>query len=183
MPSFTKPGGESMRTFTTICGILIGVLAVLTPISKAESLPDKINIDSLQNLYAPVVFGHAEHIVRERDCAVCHHHTNGAPAAKQLCIGCHRGGHEVKSMGCKGCHDKEPFSAESVNQKFQNNLIFHQDKPGLKASYHLSCLGCHQKKGGPVGCTDCHSLTDSGEEFYKSGKHAPDPKKAGKSGH
>lgn len=173
-----------MRTFTiTICGILIGVLTVFTPISKAESLPDKVSIESLQNLYSPVTFGHAEHIVRERDCAVCHHHTNGAPAANERCIGCHRGGHEVKSMGCKSCHEKEPFSADLVNQKFKNNLIFHQDKPGLKASYHLSCLGCHKKKGGPVACTDCHALTDAGNELYRSGKYAPGPEKAVKSGH
>lgn len=173
-----------MRMFTiACCGILIGVLAVFTPISKAETLPDKITIDSLKDLYAPVTFGHAQHIVREKDCAVCHHHTNGAPASNERCIRCHRGGHEVKSMGCKSCHEKDPFSAESVNQKFVNNQIFHQDKPGLKASYHLSCLGCHKKKGGPVLCADCHAVTDKSDAFYRSGQHAPDPKKAGKSGH
>ena len=173
-----------MRTFTIVCcGILIGVLAVFTPISKAETLPDQITIDSLKDLYSPVTFGHAEHIVREKDCAVCHHHTNGAPASNERCIRCHRGGHEVKSMGCKSCHEKNPFSAESVNQKFVDNQIFHQDKPGLKASYHLSCLGCHKKKGGPVLCDDCHAVTDKSDAFYRSGRHAPDPKKAGKSGH
>lgn len=173
-----------MRTFTiTICGILLGVLAVFTPLSHAETVPDNISIESLKNLYTPVAFGHGQHIVREKDCAVCHHHTNGAPAADERCIQCHRGGHEVKSMGCKNCHATEPFSAEIINQKFKNNLVFHQDKPGLKASYHLSCIGCHKKKGGPVACTDCHALTSSGDALYRSGQYAPDPKKAAKSGH
>lgn len=173
-----------MYTVTiSICGMLLGVLAVFTPISHAENLPDKISIESLKNLYTPVSFGHSQHIMREKDCAVCHHHTNGAPASDERCIRCHRGGHEVKSMGCKSCHEKEPFAAEIVNQKFKDNLIFHQDKPGLKASYHLSCIGCHKKKGGPVACTDCHALTGSGNEFYRSGQYAPDPKKAAKSGH
>ena len=168
---------------TTFCGIVFCIMAAFTPASNADGLPDNITIDTLKNLYSPVTFGHAKHIVREKDCAVCHHHTNGAPASNDRCIRCHRGGHEVKSMGCKSCHENTPFSAESVNQKFANTQIFHQDKPGLKVSYHLSCLGCHKKKGGPIGCTDCHEITDSGEAFYRSGKYAPDPKKSLKSGH
>lgn len=166
-----------------ICGILLGMMTVFAPISPAESLQDKVTIDSLQNLYSPVVFEHAKHITREKDCAVCHHHTNGAPAAEERCIRCHRGGHEVKSMGCKSCHEKEPFSVEAVNAKFKNNLIFHQDKPGLKAAYHLGCVDCHKKKGGPVSCPDCHALTSNGEALYRTGKFAPDPSKAKKSGH
>lgn len=168
----------------TICGILLAVLAVFVPSGQAENLPDKISIESLKELYSPVTFEHARHITRERDCAVCHHHTNGAPAAEERCLRCHRGGHEVKSMGCAGCHEKEPFSAAAVNGKrVTDNQAFHLDKPGLKASYHLSCIGCHKKKGGPVSCTDCHALTSSGDAFYRTGKFAPDPAKAGKAGH
>jgi len=167
----------------TICGILATLLAAFTVPASGENLPDRISIESLQELYAPVTFEHAQHITRERDCAVCHHHTNGAPASQNRCLSCHRGGHEVKSMGCRSCHEKEPFSAEQVNGKFKNNLSFHQDKPGLKAAYHLGCIGCHQKKGGPVTCTACHALTNSGEAFYRSGKYAPDSGKAGKAGH
>ncbi len=173
-----------MHTVTiTICGIMLTVLAVFTPVSHAENVPDKISIESLQDLYAPVAFGHAQHITREKDCAVCHHHTNGAPASEERCIRCHKGGHEVKSMGCKSCHEKDPFSADVVNDRFRKNKSFHLDKPGLKASYHLSCVGCHKKKGGPVACTDCHALTSSGDAFYRTGKFAPDPAKAGKTGH
>jgi hypothetical protein len=185
MPLFIKTGGESMHTVTiTICGILLTLLAAFIQPAQAETLPDKISIEGLKDLYGPVTFGHAQHIAREKDCAVCHHHTNGAPASKEECLRCHRGGHEVKSMGCKSCHEKQPFSAEQVNGRFKNSLLFHQDKPGLKASYHLSCLGCHKTKGaGPVACIDCHVLTSSGEAFYRTGKYAPDPGKAGKTGH
>lgn len=173
-----------MRTVTTtIFGILLGSLILFAPVSYADTLADTVSIDSLKELYSPVVFGHSQHIMREKDCAVCHHHTNGAPASSDRCIRCHRGGHEVRSMGCKSCHEKEPFAAAVVNQKYKDNLIFHQDKPGLKASYHLSCIGCHKKKGGPVSCTACHALTSRGDAFYRSGPYAPEPNKAGKSGH
>lgn len=167
----------------TFCGTLLVVLSIFTSVSQAENVPDKITIGSLADLYSPVAFGHAQHIVRERDCAVCHHHTNGAPASDERCIRCHRGGHAVKSMGCQYCHEKEPFSAELVKQKFGSNSDFHQDKPGLKAAYHLSCSGCHEKKGGPVSCTACHELTRSGHALYRSGQYAPDPKRGAKGRH
>lgn len=167
----------------TICAILLSLSGLTVPSSHGESLPDKINIDTLQSLYAPVAFGHAKHIERERDCAVCHHHTNGAPAAKERCLGCHLGGHEVKTMGCKGCHPANPFSAEAVDAKFKDLQLFHEDKPGLKAAYHLGCMGCHSKKGGPTACVACHKLTEAGEAFYKSGSFAPAPGKSSRSGH
>lgn len=167
----------------TFCGLMLTIMAGITPPAWGEDLPDRISIESLQDLYSPVTFEHARHIVREKDCAICHHHTNGAPAASERCIRCHLGGHEGKSMACKDCHEKEPFSAGVVNQKFKNGQQFHQDKPGLKASYHLGCIGCHKKRGGPQSCTGCHGLTDKGEAFYRSGKHAPDPGKAAKRGH
>ncbi|HZV82220.1 MAG TPA: cytochrome c3 family protein [Geobacteraceae bacterium] len=167
----------------TFCGLMLTIMAGITPRAWGESLPDRISIETLQNLYSPVSFEHARHIERERDCAVCHHHTNGAPAANERCISCHRGGHEVKSMSCTSCHEKEPFSTGVVNQKFKNSRQFHQDKPGLMASYHLGCIGCHKKKGGPESCTGCHGLTSKGEAFYKTGKHAPDPGKSAKRSH
>lgn len=163
--------------------ILLAIMMGLVPASYAENLPDTIAIESMQSLYGPVTFGHAQHIKRERDCAVCHHHTNGAPAAEDRCLRCHRGGHEVKTMGCTSCHDKDPFSVAMVNSKFKNNQQFHQDKPGLKAAYHLGCIGCHSKRGGPVSCSSCHVLTGSGEALYRTGKFSPAPAKAGKSGH
>lgn len=173
-----------MYTVTKIAAaILVAAMAGLVPASYAEEIPDTITMENLQSLYAPVTFGHAQHIKRERDCAVCHHHTNGAPASEDRCLRCHRGGHEVKTMACPDCHALEPFSAPAVNGKFRNNPNFHQDKPGLKAAYHLSCIGCHNKRGGPVACSGCHALTSSGEAYYRSGKFAPEPGKAGKSGH
>jgi len=167
----------------TFCGLMLTIMAGITSQAWGEALPDRISIESLQELYSPVTFEHARHIVREKDCAICHHHTNGAPAASERCIRCHLGGHEGKSMACRDCHEKEPFSSAVVNQKFKNGQQFHQDKPGLKASYHLSCIGCHKKRGGPQSCTGCHGLTGKGEAFYRSGKHAPDPGKAAKKSH
>lgn len=159
---------------TTLCGLMLTLMAVFVSTGYGQVLPDRIRMEVLQDLYAPATFEHARHIERERDCAICHHHTNGAPAASERCIRCHLGGHEGKSMACKNCHEKEPFSAAVVNQKFKNGQQFHQDRPGLKAAYHFNCIGCHRKQGGPQGCTDCHELTERGEAFYRSGKYAPE---------
>ena len=170
-----------LKTTLTICSALLALGIVAGPLSRAAETPDTIKIDSLANLYAGVTFNHAKHITYQRDCAVCHHHTNGAPATDSRCLKCHRGGHEAATMACRGCHSKEPFSAAALQEQFRDPQRHHQDKPGLKVAYHLGCLGCHKKQGGPTGCVDCHAITDAGQALYRSGSHAP--KKTAKSGH
>ena len=63
-----------------------------------------------------------------------------------LCLGCH---HNTPAAGnppkCGNCHGA-PFN--------ENNL----HRPGIKASYHQQCMGCHQKMGITkyLSCTSCH---------------------------
>ena len=74
----------------------------------------------------------------------------------------------------------QPFSAASLREKDPNT--YHTGKPGLKAAYHLNCLGCHEKNGGPTGCTDCHTRTVEGDKFYRAGEYAPKKSAGGHDG-
>jgi len=170
-----------LKTMLTTCSLLLTLGVVAWPSSPSAAMPDTIRIDSLTSLYAGVTFNHAKHITYQRDCAICHHHTNGAPATDTRCLKCHRGGHAAATMACRDCHRKEPFSAAALQDQFRDPQRHHLDKPGLKVAYHLSCLGCHNKQGGPTDCLDCHAQTDAGQALYRSGPYTP--KKSAKSGH
>ena len=52
------------------------------------------------------------------------------------CQTCHHKG--VDAGTCKSCHGVDPAA------------------PKLKDAFHTMCKGCHQDKGGPTGCKDCH---------------------------
>ncbi|HBT82869.1 MAG: hypothetical protein A2091_04540 [Desulfuromonadales bacterium GWD2_61_12] len=52
------------------------------------------------------------------------------------CKTCHHKG--VEAGKCTGCHGVKP------------------EAPAAKDAFHKQCKGCHQEKGGPTGCKDCH---------------------------
>jgi hypothetical protein len=158
--------------------MILGVTAVLMMLAASlcfgAGIPDKVSIGDIQKYYAPVDFNHAAHINSLKDCGLCHHHTTGAQVADPNCARCHKNSGAQPVVSCKGCHVAEPFTPEALKQqRDQHPPIYHRDKPGLKAAYHVSCLGCHQKMGGPTGCQDCHTRNDSGDALFKSGKYAP----------
>lgn len=146
-----------------------------------DGSPGEIHIDVLANHYEGVVFDHDLHVMVSEGCAVCHHHTTGTPVLNSYCAGCHANEEPLPTVSCQGCHSAEPMTAGRM-QQVGTEFIFHADKPDLKAAYHLSCLGCHQEMGAPVGCQDCHARTDAGDRFFRSGKYAPTPSD-GRSGH
>jgi len=98
----------------------------------------------------------------------------GIPATDERCARCH-GSEEIvlENIACVDCHSVEPFSAEYLSGKEAEEGLYHIDKPGLKAAYHLNCLNCHVEMGGPEGCEDCHERTELGDSFYRSGSYAP----------
>jgi hypothetical protein len=145
--------------------------------------PDQVTLDSLASLYEAVAFDHAMHEAVADDCATCHHHTTGDTPQPQECQGCHYAGQEAATVSCRDCHLAEPFSAQVLRDKDQNVQLYHTDQVGLKAAYHLSCMGCHKEMGGPVGCEDCHARTDAGDAFFHSGSYAPPSAPANGSGH
>lgn len=163
----------------------MGVLVLLTSgVCRGSGIPDRITISSIQNYYAAVEFNHADHINTLRDCGLCHHHTTGVQVTDPNCVRCHKNSSAQPVVSCKGCHQAEPFTSETINrEKVQNPPLYHLDKPGLKGAYHLSCLGCHQKMSGPTGCQDCHTRNESGDAMFRSGKHAPKQPAASKSSH
>ena len=150
--------------------------------ARAGEGPDQVTLDSLAALYQGVDFDHAAHEGMAEGCATCHHHTTGAAPLNPACQGCHEAGQQAASVACRDCHLAEPFSAEALRAKDENIHLFHTDKVGLKAAYHLACMGCHKEMGGPVGCQDCHARTDAGDAFFHAGAYAPPPAPAGAHG-
>ena len=155
--------------------VIIGLIQLFSvSLTNASAIPDRIMINKLQQYYAPVSFDHAGHIKRLTDCGVCHHHTTGAMVKDSNCARCHKNSGAFAVVSCKGCHVADPFTPEALKQQRDRQPpLYHRDKPGLKAAYHMGCIGCHQKMGGPTGCQDCHKRNDSGDAIFKSGSYAP----------
>jgi hypothetical protein len=164
---------------------MTGILMMLVSnVCFGAGIPDKVSIGSIQKYYAPVSFNHAAHINKLKDCGLCHHHTTGAQVSDPNCARCHKNSGAQANVSCKGCHAAEPFTPEALKQqRDQQPPIYHRDKPGLKAAYHISCLGCHQKMSGPTGCQDCHKRNDGGDAIFKSGKYAPKAPAKAKTAH
>jgi hypothetical protein len=154
-----------------------GLLATAT-VAGSQEIPNVITLKSLARLYEPVKFDHALHINSLQDCGTCHHHVIGAPSDDRNCGRCHQTMQAQQAAACRKCHAAEPFTAETLKAQQEDKNRYHRDKPGLKAAYHLSCTGCHEKGKGPTGCTDCHARNDAGDQFYRSGKYVPAAKPA-----
>ncbi|MGD8353435.1 MAG: cytochrome c3 family protein [Pseudomonadota bacterium] len=156
--------------------LILVMLAVSIPfpgLARNLDLPDVVMLDKLVDLYSAAEFDHEYHTEITDDCTVCHHHTVGIPATDENCARCHNTEDVLEKVACIDCHSTQPFSAEYLEKKEALKDVYHIDKPGLKAAYHLNCLTCHVEAGGPEGCEDCHERTDRGDAFYYSGRYAP----------
>lgn len=150
--------------------LLSSILAVSC---YAMDSPDEVEIDVLANLFEGVVFDHAMHVAATEGCADCHHHTTGTTVLNEYCAKCHEGKEEMDAVSCQDCHSDDPVSPENLHNPTVD-YFYHDDKPNLKAAYHLNCLGCHREVDGPTGCEDCHAKTEAGDKFYRSGEFAPE---------
>jgi hypothetical protein len=147
----------------------------------ADDAPEAVRLDIMTNLYEPVSFDHAMHL-EMATCSHCHHHTIGTGPANPLCARCHEGAGEGEIVACSDCHDVHPFTVENL-KKLAEPKLFHIDKPGLMAAFHINCRGCHEENGGPTGCRDCHKMTEAGEKRFNTGRYAPVGCKKGAEGH
>ncbi|MBC8318611.1 MAG: cytochrome c3 family protein [Desulfobulbaceae bacterium] len=146
---------------------------------SAEDAPETIEIGSIAEMYEPVVFDHAAHVLMVESCSFCHHHTTGTAPEKENCAKCHQEGDEASSVACVDCHEVKPFSSANLKAKGSDPLLYHVGRPGLKGAYHQNCIGCHEQVGAPTGCQDCHARNDKGDQLFHSGKYAPEPGKTG----
>jgi hypothetical protein len=171
-------------TFKWLVGGIAAAALFVMPVTRglAETVPDTVQLDSLSNLYGPVTFDHSAHIDIAGSCAVCHHHGTGAPVEDENCARCHSNSQKTRVLTCQECHPVDPFSAEYLREREMDKTLYHRDKPGLKAAYHLNCLGCHQEMDGPTGCQDCHVRTEAGDAFFHADAYAPNAEGEG-SGH
>jgi len=143
--------------------------------AAAQGPEGEIRLDSLADLFGPVVFDHAMHVELAGSCGACHHHTTGEAPENPVCARCHQAGEEASAVACKDCHASKRFSAAYLAEVASDPHRYHTGRPGLKGAYHQKCLGCHQESGAPSGCVDCHQRTEAGDRFYRSGRFAPKP--------
>jgi len=161
------------KKWLVICGAIVFSMS-LAVYSQAMDAPDEVTIETLAQYYDAVEFDHAMHMDVADDCSVCHHHTTGTGAVDGRCAKCHTEEVEQDVVACQDCHAKDPFSAENIRLE-TDTYVYHDDKPGLKAAYHLNCLGCHKEMDGPTGCQDCHGRNEAGDKLFDSGAFAPEP--------
>jgi len=154
------------------------LLLVATVSWATPNPPGSVQLNALSQFYAGVEFDHDMHTSLADDCATCHHHTTGSAPLKQECTRCHAGGQIADEIACGECHARQTFSAKYLREKELDVARYHTDKLGLKGALHQSCMGCHDKMGGPTGCQDCHALNEAGEAFYHTGTFAPSGDKA-----
>ncbi len=100
-------------------------------IDNSYFLLDSPIINKEDDQYGPVRFMHSKHAASVGDCSACHHYR---PADENA----------LETTRCSACH-QESFMSD------------HPERVGLKAAYHLQCMGCHQEMAeGPVDCIGCH---------------------------
>ena len=159
------------KLMTGLAGFLFCCLVAASgPVLGA--MPEIVEMKTLSDMYEGVVFDHDLHTMITDGCAVCHHHTTGTPVVDSYCARCHADDGPLDTVSCKGCHSYEAVTAERM-QRQEGSYRYHDDKPDLKGAYHLSCLGCHMDYGAPVGCQDCHTRSEQGDKFFRSGRYAP----------
>jgi hypothetical protein len=177
LKKLTQGGKKEMRQTTKF---LMGFMILLAlcfsplPLCKAMEGPEMVEIDSLAQLYEPVIFDHAMHVdVTEGSCATCHHHTTGDTVEDINCVKCHADSGPADEVSCQGCHAAKRFDADYLKKMAEDYTLYHTDKVGLKAAYHLRCMGCHEEMGAGNGCQDCHPRNDAGDKIFHAGSYAP----------
>ncbi len=154
---------NSMRPDIGVLSVLL-VCALVLPATAGEiSVPDRVAIDELSNLYPAVDFDHSMHLEVEGECTGCHHKPFGNPAP---CVSCHADPvapsafvHELhwEVEECTGCHQKQAagdlrcVSCHAAGLDPQRLEVI-----GLKGAYHGLCLRCHGETASNASCGLCH---------------------------
>jgi len=167
------------RLFNTQHYLLLATLllaAATTSLFAEDSipLPEIVVLNPVQNLYTEVLFDHEMH-QDGYECSLCHHLSEQQDLDSATnCELCHN--RDTKNpilvstpRSCGECHHKDntSYNDQGKKDRLPKTLWrFHLDTPSLRAAYHLQCLDCHRQDGGPVGCTECHSLSQKGRQLF-----------------
>ncbi len=121
---------------------------------------DDIVINVLEDRYEPSKFPHSMVIGKLLDISRDNRLANTFHKDElTMCEGCHHYSspeHADQPPLCRSCHTID-FNPEDLG------------KPRLLASYHLQCMGCHEKmRIDAVDCTSCHS--EKGDDMVASQK-------------
>ncbi len=119
-------------------------------------------------VYQAVEFSHGRHdCYVAGNCSLCHHRVSFSPSDRsgETISGLHRAIGVDPQGACSGCH------ADMRNKTFQKCSACHRlanepDNPlrvGLRAAYHIACLGCHSRQSpssaAPQRCDACHAAS------------------------
>lgn len=127
--------------------------------------PAEIILDTLTELYEPVVFDHGTHM-EMYGCGSCHHHTTGDEPADEWCLRCHAGSQAIEKIACSGCHAGSWTEQRATAPGSAEAGEYHTDILRLKGALHHLCLGCHRSQSGPTGCLECHDYTAAGRRRF-----------------
>ncbi|MEW6265630.1 MAG: sulfate respiration complex hexadecaheme cytochrome HmcA [Thermodesulfobacteriota bacterium] len=148
-PLAQDPGSLPPEEKTARAAELLAGRQMMDQAINLEDLPEKVIIKELEDQYKPAEFPHRKVVqtllnkVKDNKLAGFFH---GDPAT--FCQGCHHNSPAAaKPPRCSNCHGR-PFDEREVL------------RPGMKAAYHLQCLGCHQRMGlakpAATACGSCH---------------------------
>ncbi len=130
--------------------------APLPLVFDKEKVPEKVLIKDLENEYKPAELPHQKIVAKlttisnKSSLALFFHSQKGEQA---LCEGCHHRtdpGSVKKVPKCSSCHGIR-FNPKELG------------KPGILASYHRQCMGCHEAMGQKpksLECVKCHAAKE-----------------------
>ena len=151
--------GDSQRP-ELIAGKLLDSRKAVTDTYKDADIPEKVIIEVLAHEYGSVELPHRKIVqtlvenIQDSKLAGYFHRDQAT-----ICQGCHHNSPISKTPPrCVSCHGK-PFDEKNPFS------------PGLKAAYHLQCMGCHDEMGieqpKSTECTSCHEAVGK-SELYES---------------
>jgi len=157
--SLTGSHGDSQKPELIARNQLNSRKAVTDTYNVAD-IPEKVIIEGLAHQYGAVELPHRKIVqtlvknIQDSKLANYFHRDKGT-----ICQGCHHNSPiSKKPPRCVSCHGK-PFDAKNLS------------RPGLRAAYHLQCMGCHDEMGieqpKSTECADCHEEVGK-SELYES---------------
>jgi hypothetical protein len=114
---------------------------------KSPKIIKMQKLESVQDIYEPVIFSHRIHAEMSEmsgGCEMCHHYNPPG-----------------NIVACDDCHEPQRQRVDI-------------SKPDLKAAYHRQCIDCHQTWSENVPCESCHETNESGKSAFTDKEYDSD---------